>query len=1394
MLTSVYMGLQANQVKAATKDLKNAHERCRKGYTKYIQLHGRATQACSAAGMTVPEMWVPSTDVSLLPVVAAGAAAVPTTPSLQGAAGAWPTSPAKPPLLYSASARILPTSSTAATQSSSSGLPPRRHSSTAPGFESPPVRPLSGTRSGGQASSTPRDANYTDSPTPTTFFNSPPPLPGSVTPAAQPGELPMAAPAPTPFDFASTPRVTSLGGGPMEDGVTPMQKLDLGVSAVQSTPSNSAVDALPMSPPAPSSSSAGQAAVGVTTNPFDESFTSVVTVDLDNAAHIEESIRSHMPTVDEIAAGMEDRPRKSSDSDSLESQAAATEHPDLVAASQPPPALRNPESSPSATSTTSQVSGAPGTPVGFITSGPHGSSVHQPDGHASQSTSGAGASATPVDSHGRTTYPLSANLAAGSLPGTESDLTSMTGRALKSVASGIAVGFAALLPHVPPAGNPHAPNMIVGTANMTTAEVIELRRSAAIASLQAVDEACVECKEAWASHGRCREKFNAQVASALVIFREIEKKRVAEVSDCLRRYTVFVSSLHANLQYDVQRLSAVVEAMGEAPATTTAAVAAFTAPVPNDERLEFARIDQGLISSIASQASASGSSGTASGAVNGATGGPGSRRNSGTGLDAVVRRTSFSSTNDELMSPDGGLVRATSKMFGSLSGIGAALGGAFSHPSTTAGSGAQEHGGHAPELEEGGPDNTPGAAAKPSSAPAVTSAVASETHPAVGLTVTYADPPTPEPAAVRRNSGGSVPVAGPLSSTTSSSQSSTSSIANMGKYFGLRGFGASSSTSTAPTTASAGIAANGTRSTHRPLQSSPLATKAGPTGAPPSGRRSSLQNSPGSAAAQTASGSPGQAHAHPTSNPKGMSVSVSVMGSVRHPNAGAAGMGTRETAAMLEHLHLQPGPVEHLVEALFDPAGAKVTISPDGTLVLLLEDPAPAAVLGSSSSSHGDLASLHGPESGGGESVPQISLDDFTSGKVAAGSGHSSPVGGRSRGGTGASAGLGMGTSGSSSNIAGLSAEGSRPASPAEGRPRAVSVIPLAEASFGALASGGVSTSAADEAVAGAPAVAHAPGRARRSSLAATAALSTGAHHAALNPAVPILLPKVCNALRSEAEALSRLVMALDARRAEGSALSRPSFDALCAVLMSALDGASARQDYPRARSLMVISQTFYCYVTGDEDPEVVDTRVAGCLYEAGLQSSLPNNAPIASSYAFASLTGPAAVDAAAQRPKRVYAQARTRFHSLWQSGQYWESAVYETIGMELAKHGLGLGASGSHGHGSGSNGHSTGGMMHLGFNLRIGGKDSKKAEAEAAAREAELAFGQLGFFAYTMIAFGLPEESVRRLLDKYTRALKLDDAKSTHLGGTVAAFAAESRQMAQAESVRLAKLRSAAQ
>jgi hypothetical protein len=85
-------------------------------------------------------------------------------------------------------------------------------------------------------------------------------------------------------------------------------------------------------------------------------------------------------------------------------------------------------------------------------------------------------------------------------------------------------------------------------ANMTAAERIELARALAAAAVQLADEAWVECLQGWAALAKAREGACQNFAASAVIFAGVERKRVSELSDSLRRYAVFISSMHANLQ------------------------------------------------------------------------------------------------------------------------------------------------------------------------------------------------------------------------------------------------------------------------------------------------------------------------------------------------------------------------------------------------------------------------------------------------------------------------------------------------------------------------------------------------------------------------------------------------------------------------------------------------------------------------------------------------------------------------------------------------------------------------------------------------------------------------------------------------------------------------------
>ncbi len=190
----------------------------------------------------------------------------------------------------------------------------------------------------------------------------------------------------------------------------------------------------------------------------------------------------------------------------------------------------------------------------------------------------------------------------------------------------------------------------------------------------------------------------------------------------------------------------------------------------------------------------------------------------------------------------------------------------------------------------------------------------------------------------------------------------------------------------------------------------------------------------------------------------------------------------------------------------------------------------------------------------------------------------------------------------------------------------------------------------------------------------------------AVSETVPALLPAALCALKDTSDGVSRLIMALDARRAEGSAqLSGPNFDAASTLLLAALDVIEARADFARAVALMAFAQVFFC------------VQLAG--------GSIPGGA--------------------GSRSVRIYLQSRMRTHALWQNSRYWESAVYDAIGTEVSKF-------------SAARADASAGRASL---LTAGGRAEKAAALEARAREADVVYGQLGFFAFTMVSFTHPEE-----------------------------------------------------
>jgi hypothetical protein len=286
--------------------------------------------------------------------------------------------------------------------------------------------------------------------------------------------------------------------------------------------------------------------------------------------------------------------------------------------------------------------------------------------------------------------------------------------------------------------------------------------------------------------------------------------------------------------------------------------------------------------------------------------------------------------------------------------------------------------------------------------------------------------------------------------------------------------------------------------------------------------------------------------------------------------------------------------------------------------------------------------------------------------------------------------------------------------------------------------------------------------------LASPRRFSTGTISEALNPVVPKLLPLVRRVLRTTNDGLSRFVMALDSRRGEGTVLSRPSLDALTVVMLTALDVADARADFARGRALMVMSQTFFAYITPEDDVDELDPAVAAALeddsledegvghriasFMSGIRHSTHKHADDhehAGTIPRSRVLMASGILPGGRTTQRLYLQARVRSHRLWQNQQFWESAVYETLGLEFSK---------------------------------VSMYEAKSSENVRSGREREVSLGQLGFFAYNMIAFNVSVTEVRRLLDKYAKFIRLADAEWNSLLASVDAFALEHSKTIETE------------
>jgi len=193
------------------------------------------------------------------------------------------------------------------------------------------------------------------------------------------------------------------------------------------------------------------------------------------------------------------------------------------------------------------------------------------------------------------------------------------------------------------------------------------------------------------------------------------------------------------------------------------------------------------------------------------------------------------------------------------------------------------------------------------------------------------------------------------------------------------------------------------------------------------------------------------------------------------------------------------------------------------------------------------------------------------------------------------------------------------------------------------------------------------------------------------------------------------------------------------------------RGDYPRVRALMAISQTFYSHASPQVEAaaeaiflraielgEVAAAAANGgrrgvegveedrmqalarsqviCSYieemgkgenGSGLGGGVALHSPSPSAQSPSS---------ASSNSKRLYLQVRVKSHSVWNNLQYWDSVVYEAVGAEVAKYNAAREEAKS----------------------TLQGRNAVAAAAEARQREVDVVFGQLGFFAFTMLSFGV--------------------------------------------------------
>jgi hypothetical protein len=887
------------------------------------------------------------------------------------------------------------------------------------------------------------------------------------------------------------------------------------------------------------------------------------------------------------------------------------------------------------------------------------------------------------------------------------------------------------------------PTTAVATANanMTAAERIELARSVATAAIQASIEAWAEYLHSWSYLCKAREVCLRQLEASIVIVSDHERKRVTEFSDSLRRYTVFISSMHANLQFDVQRLSGHFEEIASAKATTLTSLSA----IRSSEATVAA-----LGSTISSLAESAASSAAAAGAAAGISFAPitttpiTSSFSSGTPLSifgsydasSARRMSGFDGTSVDGSSGEGDIQRKES--FGALSAP-------MRRESTSQGniSISQNHSSIVSISNSGSSMNSskaPGATviANDSSLTGSSSpqALARMGRSMIAAIPSMALPSSDEAAAAAAAAAASSAAAMKtvaarlLNATSSSSSSSSSFSSSSSSSLNIKGL-SNKPASSSPLAPKVGIAIDGFSSAAQAAASSSMSSL--------SSWGAKFGNALAASASLHSVGHPPRPFASNSKQTAGsnVSMSVSVSGVVRNQGAlGAGSKGVSEAAAMFAKLRIENSAIEYFVAALFDPYEKLVKLAPDGASVIAIP-PESIDVFDSDSdfntggdSAFGDISNSNSRSDI--ESIPTLSLADFATGRSTPASptndssrsrgGTASPTSDinvtRSRGGTG----TGVITTTTTTTTTGIE------------------TIPT-RSSFDMDNVGGDSVFSA---IVPPPL----PIRARAETATAGHILRRAVAAGEMNAAVVPLLPQVRKLLKHSPDGLSRFVMGMDARRGEGAQLLRPCFDALASIMKIALDIAELRSAYGEARTLLVISQTLYTVVPANGDVDAVDPKV-----QAALDSSITPKADGSETSSITSSTIQASVQhRSVGRPTRLYLQMRVRMHPLWQSIQFWETAIFDSIGSEMSK--------------MKSQRSSSTGMRKL-----TGGGDVTQSPGERE-REQDLLLGQLGFFAYQMIDFCVPQDIVKKVLEKYGKFINLDTAHITTLMNSLASFA----------------------